>query len=414
MKAVESRLGRRLGLLQTTAVALGAMIGAGVYVSMAEAAATTGASLFVAVVLGALVATLNGLSSAELGAFDPCAGGAYQFARRLVSPGVGFLAGWVFLWAAIAAGATFALTFAAYLQPLAPGIPPRMAGLAVALAAVALNAAGVRLSSRVNVAVVAANVLVLLAFVALAAPSFDARRLQPVWTGGPVGLLQAGALLFFAFTGYARPVTVAEEVIDPRHTLPRAIPTALAITLALYLLVAGAALGAVGPVTLGGESAPLRAVMTSVGSGPGATLVSLGALLASGGVVLTEIWGLSRLAFAMARNGDLPTWLGVLQGDRIPRNAVLATGGALVLLSGLLDLRPALEASSLGLLIYYGIMNLSALRLPPEHRLYPALVPAAGLLACALVALSLPPRTLLAVGAVAVVGATYYAWWRGR
>lgn len=130
-----SPLRRRLGLLETTGIVLGAMIGAGVYVSMAEAAATTGATLLLAVLIAGGVATLNGLSSAELGAFDPHAGGAYQFGIRLVSPVVGFLAGWLFLRAAIAAGATFALTFIAYLEPLLPGLPPRASGIGLVLLA---------------------------------------------------------------------------------------------------------------------------------------------------------------------------------------------------------------------------------------------------------------------------------------
>ncbi|MBI3968684.1 MAG: APC family permease [Chloroflexi bacterium] len=134
------------------------------------------------------------------------------------------------------------------------------------------------------------------------------------------------------------------------------------------------------------------------------------ALLATSTVLLTEIWGLSRLTFAMARGGDLPGWLGQLtEPQRIPRNAVLAAGALLLVLAGALDLRPALEASNLALLVYYGIMNLSALRLAPGQRLYPVVVPVAGLAAYALVALSLPWQTLLTVLDVGAAGLAYYA-----
>jgi len=404
-----SRLGRRLGLTQTVGIALGAMIGAGVYVSMGEAAGTTGASLLLAVPLAAFVATLNGLSSAELGANDPRAGGAYQFGRSLVHPLVGFMAGWLFLAAALAAGATYALTFAAYLQPLLPGIPPRLVGLALVLFAIALNAIGVRPSARINLVLVGINIAVLVTFVLLALPAYDPQRLQPFLGGGIIGLLQATALLFFAYTGYARPVTIVEEIRNPRQTLPRAVVTALGLTTVLYLAVAWAALGVLGPAAMGDADAPLRTAMVVAGRDLGATLLSLGALIATTSVLLTEVWGLSRLAFAMARNGDLPGWLGRLsEGERIPRNAILTAGGILVLLMALLDLRPALEASSLGLLIYYGIMNLSALRLARGQRLYPPIVPVLGVTANLLVALSLPWGTLLAVAGVALVGLAYY------
>lgn len=402
------RLKRRLGLAQAMAVALGAMIGAGVYVSMGEAAGTTGGSLLLAVLVGAAVATLNGLSSAELGAYDPRAGGAYQFGRRLVHPLVGFVAGWLFLLAALTAGATYALTFSAYLEPLVPGIPPRAAGLALIVGATALNALGVRPSARANVTLVLVNVAVLLIFAAIALPALEPGRLEPFFTGGVAGLLEASALLFFAYTGYARPVTIAEEVKEPEATLPRAVTGAIAISLALYLLVALGALGALGSERMGGDAAPLRTAMAAAESAVGPVLLSLGAVVATATVLLTEVWGLSRLAFAMARNGELPGAFGRLSSEnRIPRAAVLAAGAVLLVLSATLDLRSALEVSSFSLLVYYGIMNVSALRMPRDRRLYPAFVPAAGVVANLLIALFLSWWAVATAVAAALVGLGY-------
>ena len=408
-------LARRLGFAEATAVALGAMIGAGVYVSIGEAADATGGSLLAAVLVGAGVATLNGLSAAELGADDPHAGGANRFGRRLVSPDVVYRAGWLLLLAELTAGATFALTFAAYLGPLLPGLPPRHIGLALLLVALLLNLLGVRISARANLLLVTVSIGVLIVFVALTLPAFSVGRLQPFLAAGLLGLLRASALMFFAYTGYARPVTVAEEVQEPASTLPRAVLTALAVTTLLYSLVALSALGALGPERMGQEEAPLRAALLEAGHPLGSTLISLGALVATSTVLITGIWGLSRLAFAMAREGDLPEWFGRLaEPEGIPRNAVLAGSVVLILLAAFLDLRPALEASSLALLAYYGIMNLSALRLPPDRRLYPSVVPAAGLVGCTLLALSLPWQTLAAVLGTLVAGLAYYALRHGR
>lgn len=403
------RLIRRLGLVETTAVAIGSMIGAGVYVSMGVAAGTTGGSLLLALLLGGAVATLNGLSAVELGVDDPHAGGAYRFGRLLVSPVVGFVAGWLALVSSLTAGATFALTFAAYVEPLLPSVPLRLVGLAFLVAAVAVNSLGVRLSARANAVLVTINLMILVTFVVLALSVFDASRLQPFFIYGGGGLLQAGALLFFAYSGYARPVTLVEEVREPRTTLPRAVPAALGITTTLYLAVALAALGALNPVRMGEEGAPLRAAMVATGNPAGPALLSMGALIATSTVLLTDIWGVSRLAFAMAREGDLPEWLGRLsEPQRIPRNAVLTAGALLLVLAGVLDLRPALEASSLALLIYYGIMNVSAMRLPPQRRLYPAGIPMAGLAGCVMLAVFISWPTLLAVLGIALVGLAYY------
>ena len=118
---------------------------------------------------------------------------------------------------------------------------------------------------------------------------------------------------------------------------------------------------------------------------------------------------MSRLIFAMARNEDLPNWLSGLSGPGgIPRRAVLLSGGLLLVLTVVLDLRLALEASSMALLVYYGIMCLSALRLPGQRRLYPAIVPAAGLVASVLVAFSFPWQTIVIVTGVAAIGLAYY------
>jgi len=409
------RLARRLGLVETTAIAIGSMVGAGVYVSAGVAAGMTGSSLLLAVLLGAGVATLNGLSAAELGVDDPHAGGAYRFGRRLVAPIVGFVAGWLALVATLTAGATYALTFAAYLEPILPDVPPRAIGVTLLLATVAINGLGVRLSARANLVLVVINLMILVTFVALALTVFDPSRLRPFFSHGIGGLLQASALLFFAYSGYARPVTIVEEVREPRTTLPRAVAAALGITATLYLGVALAALGALGPERMGEEMAPLRAAMEATGNPVAAPLLSAGALVATSTVLLTDIWGVSRLAFAMAREGDIPRWFGRLsEPERIPRNAVYAAGAILVVLAGALDLRPALEASSLALLIYYGIMNASALRLPPRRRLYPPAIPAAGLAGCALLALSLPALMLLAILGVVLVGLAYYALRRRR
>ncbi len=125
-------------------------------------------------------------------------------------------------------------------------------------------------------------------------------------------------------------------------------------------------------------------------------------------VILMELWGLSRLAFAMSRRGDLPAALQQLAPGNVPRNAVLATGVAILLLSATVDLRPVLEASSLALLLYYAFMNLAALRLDPRQRLYPPIVSVAGLVACLLLAITLPWTTLLAVGAAIGVGLAYF------
>ncbi len=150
MRGRGPRLARQVGLVDATGIALGAIIGAGVFVVMGEAARVAGSALPLAVLLAAGVAFCNGLSAAELGAGYPDVGGPYEFGYELISPVVGFAGGWIYLFAYLAANTTFALAFASYMQVLAPGLPPRGVAVGLAVLALAINLVGVRQSGRVN------------------------------------------------------------------------------------------------------------------------------------------------------------------------------------------------------------------------------------------------------------------------
>lgn len=407
------RLRRRLGLVDATALALGAIIGAGVFVTLGAAAQSAGAALPAAILLAAGVATLNGLSSAELGVADPLAGGTYEFGYRFATPVVGFLAGWLFLFAAIAASTTYTLTFASYLQPVLPGVPLRALSVGLGVAVLAVNAAGVDISRRVNSLLVALKVGVLLIFIVLGILSpAGSVSASPLPAAG--GLFQATGLLFFAFTGYARPVTVVEELRDPTRDLPRAVVSALAAATVLYLLVASVALRLLGAAELVASSAPLRDALTGTPFPWAPNLISAGAVLTTATVLLTEFWGLSRLAFAMARRGDLPRALSVLTPRGVPLRALLVVGAIVIVLAATVDLTPALAASSLSLLLYYAITNATALRLPGAQRLYPRAVSALGAVACLVLAASLPLSSVLVVGIVLGAGLLLFLLQRRR
>jgi APA family basic amino acid/polyamine antiporter len=146
-----------------------------------------------------------------------------------------------------------------------------------------------------------------------------------VGAGGAYGILQAAGLLFFAFAGYARIATMGEEVRDPQRTIPRAIPIALLITVAVYLVVGVAALLAAGPDRLAAAVAPLTTAVHAAGAGTLAPVVRIGATLASLGALLALIAGIGRTSLAMARHRDLPSWLSAVHPRyRVPHHAELA------------------------------------------------------------------------------------------
>ena len=297
-----------------------------------------------------------------------------------------------------------ALGLGAYASILIPVLDARMQAIGAVVVFTALNYVGVRRTSRVNLAIVAVSLGSLIIFAAAGAGSFRMANLQPFMPAGWGGVFEASAILFFAYTGYARIATLGEEVRDPKRTIPRAIVTTIVSASLLYLAVAAVAVGAVGADALAGNPAPLAEAARTRGTWL-RTVVAAGAVTAMLGVILSQILGLSRMVFAMARRADLPPALAAVHPRYgTPHRAVLAVGAAAAIVAAFGTLQTVAAAASFAILVYYGIANLSALRLPPEDRLYPSVVPMAGAIVCAVLALALSPRTILGGVILLVVG----------
>src|SRR5262245_40873561 len=300
------------------------MIGAGVFSAFAPAAAAAGTALLIGLALAAGVAYCNAVASAQLAALYPASGGTYVYGRERLGHVWGFLAGWGFVVGKTASCAAMALTFASYA---APGLMrPLAIGAVVALTTV--NLAGIEktaILTRAIVAVVLGALATVVAAGLTAGPSTN--DIGSFWDGGLHGILQAAALLFFAFAGYARIATLGEEVRDPSRTIPRAIPIALLITVVVYAGVVVTALMAIGPDALAASAAPLTSVVRAGSFDWAVPVVSVGAAVASLGVLLSLIVGVSRTAFAMASDGELPRWLDAVHPrHHVPHHAELAVG----------------------------------------------------------------------------------------
>lgn len=389
-------LRRDLTLLDAVGVGLGAIVGGGIFVVSGLAAKITGPGLLLSLVLAAVVAACNALSSAQLAARFPTSGGTYEYGYELLHPLAGFAAGWTFLASKLAAGGTVALGFGHYLAALVPGIQPAAAGLAALAILTIANLAGIKKAGKLNLAIVAVTLTTLILFVLTGLPQVDPTNLTPLLPKDPTAILQAAALIFFAFTGYARIATLAEEVKDPTRTIPRAIVIALATATLLYLAVAYVALGLVGAPAMAATPSPLIDAAKTIQSLPVAQILGLGAVTAMLGVVLSQILGISRVMLAMARRQDLPAPLAHLQPKTaIPDRAVLLTSAIIALVTLFGTLEWIVAAATFTILLYYTITNLAALRLPKEHRFLPPAVAWSGLAGCLALAFSLKPQTIL-------------------
>ncbi|TDC77756.1 amino acid permease [Micromonospora sp. KC606] len=405
-----SQLRRRLGVPEAVVIGLGSMLGAGVFVVFAPAAATTGgAGLLVAVAVAGFIAFCNATSSARLAARHPESGGTYVYGRERLSPFAGFLAGWGFVVGKTASCAAMALTIGAYLWPG----QARLAAVAAVLAVTAVNLGGIGKTATATTVLVAL-VLAVLAMVVVSGLTAGDVQVDRLGAGGGSarGVLTAAGLLFFAFAGYARIATLGEEVRDPQRTIPRAVPLALGVVLAVYLVVAVVAVGVLGADRLAASAAPLVDVVTAAGLPGLAWVVRAGATIAVTGVLLSLLAGVARTLLAMARRHDVPGALAAVHPVRqVPHRAELAVAAVVIVVVLLGDVRQAIGFSSCTVLVYYAITNASALRLgrDPARRLPVRALAVAGLVGCLLLAVNLPLGSVLAGFAVLALGAAWYA-----
>jgi APA family basic amino acid/polyamine antiporter len=403
VKAVtqNQRLSRRLGLGDAIFIGLGSMIGAGVFAAFAPAAASAGWGLLVGLVIAAVIAYCNATASAQLAAQYPSSGGTYLYGRERLGEWWGFAAGWSFVIGKTASCAAMALTFAAYAAPAGWGKP--VAALAVA-GLVLVNYFGVTRTAFVTKVLVVVSLLVLAVVVAagLSSPVGDASGVGSIelFDAGVYGILQSAGLLFFAFAGYARIATMGEEVRDPKRTIPRAIVAALAAVVGIYAVVAVVTLRTLGADELASSAAPLVDVVVAGGWDWAAPVVQVGAAAASLGALLALIAGIGRTSLAMAREGDLPRMLGAVHPRySVPHRAELALGAIVIVVVLLVDLRGAIAFSSFGVLLYYFIANLAALRQEAAVRRFPRWLQILGMVGCLVLVATLPPLGI-AVGVV--------------
>jgi basic amino acid/polyamine antiporter, APA family len=397
-----SRLARRLGTFDAVVLGLGSMVGAGIFAALAPAARYAGAGLLIGLAVAGAVAYCNATSSARLAALYPESGGTYVYGRKRLGAFWGYLAGFGFVVGKLASCAAMALTFGHYTAPSLAR--PLSVGATVVLTGV--NLAGIDKTAVATRAIVAAVLASLAVFVVAAhgGGTVSAHHLSSLGGHGGVGVLRASGILFFAFAGYARIATLGEEVRDPARTIPRAITIALALTIALYALVAVAALLAAGPRVLASSDAPLRAVVERGSLSSLAWVVRVGAAVASLGVLLSLLVGVSRTVFAMASNRDLPRRLEAVQPrTRVPWAAELLVGAIVAAVAATADVRNAIGFSAFCVLVYYAIANAAAFTLGRR------VVPVAGFAGCLVLALTLPVSSVLVGAGALAAGALFYA-----
>ena len=371
-----------LGLFDATAISVGAIIGAGIFVVTGIAAGYAGSALVVSMLIAAIISLLTALSFAELTAWQPKEGSIYEYTYQLISPFAGFLTGWMWILSNTFAGAAVSLGFAHYLTALFPILPANWIAAILCIAFTMLNFFGIRQSALINNFLVAAKLLILAFFIILGLAHINPSNFTP-FAPFQVGVFYGACYIFFAYGGFARVAVIAEEVKDAKRNVPKAILLSVIISTIVYILVGVVAIGLVGAPELANSNSPLTKAINITGNTAAAYIISIGGLLATASVLLTAILGVSRMAYAMARRKDIPQTLSKLHSKyNTPYYSIWIIGALMALLALFIDLTKVVAISTFALLFYYTLANASAIRLKVQKRLYPRFVPVLGAITC--------------------------------
>lgn len=387
----DKELLRSLTLKDAVGVGLGAIIGAGIFVVTGIAAGVSGPAFLVGLLIAGIIATFNALSSAQLAAKYPRSGGTYEYGYILINPAFGFSAGWMFLVSKLAGAGFVAIGFGSYFYQVIPVASPIAFSVLAVIFLTAANYFGIKKAGVLNLVIVTITLLSLIYFAFSGIPEVNFENFKPFAPFGISGIAEAAALLFFAFTGYGRIATLAEEVVNPKKTIPKAIIVTIVTAILLYSVISVVAIGVIGTETMAESTSPLQVAADALNSPAISSIITIGASTAMLGVLLSQILGISRVMLAMGRRSDLPPFFKrIHKRYRVPHIGILITGFIILLLTLIGSFEFIVRAATFTILLYYSITNIAAIKQPKKDRMYGRLIPILGLIGCLAMSVSLP------------------------
>jgi basic amino acid/polyamine antiporter, APA family len=461
----EGRLHRVLGPWQLTSLGIGAVIGAGIFVSTgAVARQTAGPALMLSYAAAGLACVFAALCYAEFASMVPAAGSAYTYAYATLGELFAWIIGWDLILEYAVSSATVATGWSGYFQSLLSAfglhLPPALAGPAVdydpavghlvatgawcnlpALLATALVTGilvlGIRESARLNTALVAVKLAAVLFVIVVGAFYVDPRNWHPFAPygyagltafghmvlgssdvgGRPLGMLAGAALAFFAYIGFDSVSTHAEEARRPERDVPIGLIASLALCTLLYIGVVAVLTGMV-PYDQLDVAAPVADAFGRVGLRWAQVILAAAGVAGITSVMLVTMLSQARILLAIARDGLLPrSFFGAVHPRfRTPWKSTLATGAFVGVLAAFLPINVLLTLVNMGTLFAFVIVCAAVLVMrrtaPHIHRPFRAplvpLVPILGIVSCLLLMFSLPPENWLRLFVWAAIGLVIY------
>src|SRR5690349_2624632 len=354
----ETDLTRTLGLWQLTAIGVGGIIGAGIFaLAGAVAHETAGPAVLISFLIAGVASAAAALSYAEFAGLIPKAGSAYTYGYAVLGEITGWFIGWDLLLEYTAIVAVVAIGISGYFSFLvaelgidlptwmlgAPGTGPGhkvdlFAALLCLLIAYLLNR-GIRSAARFETAMVGIKVLIVLVVILVGFFYVKTGNYTPFAPAGFGGAVTGAATVFFAVFGYDAMSTAAEESKDAQRHMPKAILYSLAISMVLYVLACLVLTGMQKYTEIDPKSG-FSTAFKSVGLHGLANVIAVGAIIGILTVMFTFMLGVTRVWYAMSRDGLLPAWFAKVHPvRRVPSRVTWIAGGASAIIAGLLPIR---------------------------------------------------------------------------
>lgn len=429
----ESHLAKCLSLFDLTFLGVGAIIGAGIFILTGIVAATqTGPAVILSYVIAGFACAFAALSYAELAASIGGCGSAYGYAYA----GFGELLAWIVGWdllleygisvSAVSVGWSgyandFLMSMKVHIPtnflhgPMDGGIL-NLLSFSIITVLTGLLIFGVKSSTRFNNTMVMIKLFVIFIFIAVASTEVRVENWSSFMPFGWAGVMKGASLIFFAYVGFDAVSTAAEEAINPQRDLPRGIIWSLIICTVLYIIVAGLLTGIAHYTTLNVAS-PISHSLLVLGHKTAAGLVGVGAIAGLTTVMLVLFYGLTRVFFAMARDGLLPQIFAKTNSHtKTPVRIIFLCGLLMASLSALFPIGELAELVNIGTLFAFIIVCAGVLYLrhsqPEMHRPYktPGMpyVPILGVISCLYLIMNLPWVTILRFVIWMVIGLVVY------
>ena len=440
----EVHLDRSLGTMAVLLLAVGSVIGTGIFVVLGVVVPLAGPAVVVSFILAGIACLLSGLSYAELASAMPGSGSVYSYAYASVGELVAWIVGWCLILEYGVGVAAVSVGWSQYLNaglsdafdihipaqwlsgPLQGGTADLPAAFLVIAMAFVVSG-GVKESARINAGLVLLKLVLIGFFLVVAFSGFDSANMTPFMPLGIAGVVAAAGKLVFAYAGFDAAAVAGAEAKNPRRAVPIAIVGALTMITIIYTLVGLAAVGARPWQEFKGASgeAVLAQITQDVtgASWPG-EVIAVGAIIAITSVVLAVLYTLSRIIYTMSRDGLLPKRLGsVSSRTQTPVFSTWILAGLLAVLAALIPLDDLAAAISLGTLVAFGVVNIAVLilrRTRPEMQrpfrvpLGPV-IPVLAVVLNVILMIGMPHATWVAFSIWLVVGlAVYFFYSRHR